>query len=403
MKNKYLSTGIGLYVNYIVLGAASIILVQNTEFLADKWGVETSTVLWVISALGLGKILSIIISGFLSDKFGRKPFILLGIVSYILFFLGVLYSPTPGIAFGFTLLGGIANAFLDTGTYPALIEGFPERPGFATMLVGFAVSWGQFLFPLLLALLVFQGQWLGYSFIIPAVLIALNGFYMKSRKFPTQIPDQILDAEESSSEAKIGVLKGKAKKSDWIIFLLYAYFCQATSYIVVTWLAPYAADISGVSIASSRIIMSLYGAGAILCVPLTYKLQNRFRNDSSIALMYSVVSVMAVILLLLFPTPVMCALFAMLIGIACEGGVMQLVLTIMTQFFPECKGRCTGLYYALTGVATFSIPLMTGQLIQYGLNMIMLFDLFVAIIFMILSLMIYQRYKVVIENNRDIE
>jgi Major Facilitator Superfamily. len=187
MKNKYLSTGIGLYINYIIHGAGTIILAQNTEFLSEKWGVKTGVVLWVISALGLGRIFSMVFSGALSDRFGRKPFILLGIVTYILFFLGILYSPTPQIGFIFAFLGGIANAFLDTGTYPALIEAFPERSGVASILVGFAVSWGQFLYPLLLAFLVSRELWLGYSFIIPAIFIGANAVFIATRKFPKYV------------------------------------------------------------------------------------------------------------------------------------------------------------------------------------------------------------------------
>jgi Major Facilitator Superfamily. len=163
--------------------------------------------------------------------------------------------------------------------------------------------------------------------------------------------------------------------------------------VVVNWLANYASEIAGVSVSGSRIIMSLYGAGAILCVPLTYKLEDHVKNDSNIVLIYSLVSVAAVMLLLLFKTPLMCGIFAMLIGIACEGGVMQLVLTIMTQFFPQSKGKCTGFYYSSSGLATFSIPIITGKIMIYGLQMIMVFDLIVALIALVLAIIIYERYR----------
>ncbi len=393
MKNKYLSTGIGLYFNYIIHGVGTIILAQNTEFLAVKWGVNTSVVLWVISALGLGRIFSMMFSGALSDRFGRKPFVLLGIVTYISFFLGVLYSPKPAIGFVFAFLGGIANAFLDTGTYPALIEAFPKRSGVASMLVGFAVSWGQFLYPILLAFLVAKQLWLGYSFIIPALFIGLNAIYIKTKKFPDIIYEGKTDI---GKDIKIKERNGKVKWYDIVTFSLYSYFCQATSYIVVNWLAEYSSEIAGVTIANSRMIMSLYGLGAILCVPLTYKLEDYFKDDSSISLFYTAASVIGVILLLTFSTPLMCATFAMIIGIACEGGVMQLVLTIMTRFFPQSKGRCTGLYYSLSGLATFSVPIITGQLIKYGLQSIMILDLIAAIIALILAIIIYKRYKTIL-------
>ncbi|HDA9683977.1 TPA: MFS transporter, partial [Listeria monocytogenes] len=37
MKNKYLSTSLGLYMNYFVHGMALIIIAQNIDFLSQKW------------------------------------------------------------------------------------------------------------------------------------------------------------------------------------------------------------------------------------------------------------------------------------------------------------------------------------------------------------------------------
>jgi MFS family permease len=403
MKNKYFSTGLGLYFNYVVHGVGTIILAQNIDFLADKWGIEKSAVLWVISALGLGRMFSMAFSGALSDRFGRKLFVILGVITYILFFMGILYSPTPQLGFFFAFLGGIANAFLDTGTYPALIEAFPKRAGFASIVVGFAVSWGQFLYPLLLAFLLYSGIWLGYSFIIPSVLIAISGIYIFTRKFP-QMKNYENKDELNSNIAAPEAKNEKARWYDAVVFVLYSFFCQATSYIVVNWLASYAAEISGVTVASSRVIMSLYGFGALLCVPITYKLEDYLKNDANISLLYTAISAIAVVLLLLFPSSIMSAIFALLIGIATEGGVMQLVLTIMTRFFPKSKGKSTGIYYTMSGLATFCIPIITGWLLGYGLRVIMILDLIVALIALILAIIIYKRYKVVIgEEQRENE
>ena len=79
----------------------------------------------VISMLGIGRLIAILISGRLSDKFGRKPFIYLGIVTYSLYFFGILYSKSVTTAMIFAVIAGVSNSFLDSGTYPALIGIFP--------------------------------------------------------------------------------------------------------------------------------------------------------------------------------------------------------------------------------------------------------------------------------------
>ena len=91
MKNKYLPTAIGLYINYIIHGMGVIIISQNQKALMGQWDTDLMGIAKVISMLGIGRLIAILISGRLSDKFGRKPFIYLGIVTYSLYFFGILY------------------------------------------------------------------------------------------------------------------------------------------------------------------------------------------------------------------------------------------------------------------------------------------------------------------------
>ena len=116
---------LSLYLNYFVHGIGVLILAQNMDSLAARWG-SLADVMSVIGMLGIGRLIVLFVSGKLSDKYGRKPFVLLGMITYIAFFLGILVSPTTAVACVFGILAGIANSFLDAGTYPALIESYPE-------------------------------------------------------------------------------------------------------------------------------------------------------------------------------------------------------------------------------------------------------------------------------------
>lgn len=92
MKNRYMPTAISLYMNYFIHGIGVIILAQNMAMLATKWHTNAGGVAVVISSLGIGRIIVLLVSGALSDKFGRKPFVILGIITYMLFFGGILMS-----------------------------------------------------------------------------------------------------------------------------------------------------------------------------------------------------------------------------------------------------------------------------------------------------------------------
>ena len=137
----------------------------------------------VISSLGIGK-LATIVTGFLSDRYGRKPFIYLGILSYLLFFLGILLTKNIYVAYFFGILAGLANSFLDSGTYPALMESFPNSASRANVLIKAFVSAGQFLLPFIISLLIWANLWFGWSFIIAAVLMVISAIYLIKMPFP---------------------------------------------------------------------------------------------------------------------------------------------------------------------------------------------------------------------------
>lgn len=128
MENKFVPTALGLYLNYLVHGMGVILISLNMPYLAEQWHTDAAGISIVISSLGIGRLSVLLITGMLSDRFGRRPFIFLGIVCYLGFFFGILLSPTIIIAYVFGFLAGVANSFLDSGTYPTLMEAFPSRP-----------------------------------------------------------------------------------------------------------------------------------------------------------------------------------------------------------------------------------------------------------------------------------
>lgn len=91
-KNKYFGTSIGIYLNFFVHGMQAIIIAQNMTNFANMWGTNKAGVLGVISALGFGKFIFLTFAGKLSDKYGRKPFIYLGMFGYLIFFGGLILN-----------------------------------------------------------------------------------------------------------------------------------------------------------------------------------------------------------------------------------------------------------------------------------------------------------------------
>ena len=114
--------------------------------------------------------------------------------------------------------------------------------------------------------------------------------------------------------------------------------------------------------------------------------------SSAIAMIiYTGLSMISLLLVCLFPTPMMVTGFAFVIGFAAAGGVLQLGATIMAMSFPNGKGKATGIFYTAGSIASFTIPLITAKLSQISIASIMWFDFLIAVIGFVIALYIGYR------------
>ena len=72
---------------------------------------------------------------------------LIGVICYVIFFFGIAFSPSMGIAYAFAIVGGIANSFLDTCVSPNCMEIYVNKPSIANLFTKFSMCISQFLLP----------------------------------------------------------------------------------------------------------------------------------------------------------------------------------------------------------------------------------------------------------------
>ncbi len=388
---------LSLYLNYFVHGIGVLILAQNMDALAARWG-SLADVMSVIGMLGIGRLIVLFVSGKLSDKYGRKPFVLLGMITYIAFFLGILVSPTTAVACVFGILAGIANSFLDAGTYPALIESYPESASTVTVLLKAFISAGQFLLPLFIGVLVMMNAWYGWSFIVAAVILALNFVIMLKMGFPAM--NQVGNSDKNdASEAPV-----EAPKSKWylegICFVLYGYISQATFYLISQWLTKYGVAVAQMPDLAARSLMSYYSIGSLACVFFTAFITKKGVRPITLLVVYTLISTLAIGGLYYYPSASLAPILSAVVGFSAAGGVMQLGLVMMTEMFPKGKGTMTGIFYTTGSIASFTIPVVTGYMADSGINSIMGLDAAIALAGFIVACIIYVRYNSVMKNRK---
>lgn len=380
-----IKTTICLYLNYLVHGMAIVILAQNMTVLGRQWHVDDAGVSLVISSLGIGRLLVLYLAGTFSDRWGRKLFVQLGILTYTLFFVGIVLSPTIIVAYLFGILAGMANSFLDSGTYPALMELYPQRQATANIMIKAFASIGELLLPILVAGLDHFQLWYGWSFLLCVLLMGLNFIFLRRRTFPTlstqpATPDPTQSTEKTHWTARKLILG--------VVLTIFGYVSMATFYLVSQWLTKYGSDVIQLNLVHARMLVSVYSIGSIIGVVVTAMLVERVLKPVWFMLLDTVVSLLALLALVLIPEWHVALISSFVIGCSAAGGVMQLGLTIMSNTFPKAKGRITGIYYTASGLASFTIPVFTAWISRVGIAEIMWFDVMIAVVGVLCSLVV---------------
>ncbi|WJV61148.1 MFS transporter [Pectobacteriaceae bacterium C52] len=390
MKNRYIPTAFGLYLNYLVHGMGVILMSLNMQNLEQQWQTDAAGVSIVISSLGIGRLSLLLFAGSLSDRFGRKPFVYLGIIFYLVFFLGILGTKSIAVAYCFGLMAGMANSFLDSGTYPTLMEAFPNSPGTANILIKAFVSCGQFLLPMVISVLVWANLWFGWSFLTAAGIMLLNAVCLFRHPFPPFRPTPKVDKKPNTS-AQRRTNGCTCSKLDLVSFIVYGYISMATFYLVSQWLAQYGQFVAGMPYEMSIKLLSLYTVGSLSGVFITASLAKKVTNSSMVLMLCTFVSFITLLFVCLHPTVATVFVFAFVIGFSAAGGVLQLGLTIMALRFPHAKGKATAIYYSAGSLATFTVPLITAWLSQISIASIMWFDVGLAAVGFLTALFIGYR------------
>lgn len=392
--NKYFPTALGLYINYFIHGMGVIILSQNMNYLIEQLHTNKAGVAYVISALGIGRFIVLYISGALSDKFGRKPFVILGIITYILFFAGILVSPNVTVAFIFGILAGMANSFLDSGTIPALMECFPEAGSSANVFNKAFISAGQFLLPMGVSIIVSKNLWYGYSFIFCIIVLVINAIYLFTRPFPAINADK---KEEVAVTEEVNDNKSKFW-IEGIALIVIGFTSTATFMVINTWIPSYGREVAGMVQAESLKLVSYYSIGSILAVIVTSILVKSLIKPVRVVFIYPLISLIMLIILYVSPTPTICLISAFVIGFAAAGGVLQLALTAMADIFPSSKGKITGMVYSASSIASFTVPAVTGA-ISSNVSNVILFNIIVTGLGVVLAIVVNFRYNVLTKAN----
>ena len=390
--NIFYITVFCIYINYFIHGIGASILAQNTNSLQTLWNTDNAAVLYVISALGIGRFIALPFSGVISDKLGRRPTIIMGMIFYILFFGLILVTPNSKVAFFVALLAGIANSFLDSGCIPAAMEILTNSTGFASILTKLFISIGQYLLPMIVGFLVGNNLYFGYSFILCIVLLIINGIFLMLLPFPAQNSNKKEEKVEENNSAP--TIKSNFY-IEGIALIIIGFTSTATFQIFLNVNKAFGMDIIGLSESVAGKIQSNYAMGSIWAVIITAILVKKLIKPVRFLIIYPLISFITLLAMFMIRTESVALIGGFLVGFSAAGGVLQLAVSTMADLFPVSKGKITSMIMLSSSVATFSVTAIAGFITgSFGIEYTLLMAGIITGIGAILAVIVNLRYNI---------
>ena len=384
MNKKYLPSALILYLNYFIHGIGCSILSQQVvkEQLVSQWGLnDVMAVTYIEAALGLGRLISLPFAGPLSDKLGRKPSVLIGVASYVIFFLGIAFSPNMQLAYVAAILGGIANSFLDTATYPAVTEILYKYTGIATMGIKFFISVAQLLMPFFLGMV--AGSSMSYLMlpVVAGIAIAILGVLAIFAPMPK-------DEKAAASESFISKLKNANFSAESVALILIGFTSTATFQLWLNCAQTFGKEIASIPSESVSVMQTYYSAGTMAALVITSLLITKFKQVRFLVI-YPAISLIMLILVYVVKSPIICYVGAFVIGYSAAGGVLQMATATVNDLFPHIKGTITSLVMIASSLCNYMILSAAAKM---SATAVILMNVVITVIGVVLALFVNLRY-----------
>ncbi|WP_278885321.1 MFS transporter [[Ruminococcus] torques] len=393
MNKKYLPSALILYLNYFIHGIGCSILSQQVvkELLAEQWGTgDIMGVTAIAAALGLGRLISLPFAGPLSDKLGRRISVLIGCTSYVIFFVGIAFSPNITVAYVAAVLGGIANSFLDTATYPAVAEIIYKYTGIATMGIKFFISIAQLLMPFFLGIC--AGTKMSYLTLplVAGIAIAILGALAIFAPFPKV-------EGVGKSESLINNLKNAHFSAESVALILIGFTSTATFQLWLNCAQTFGKEIAGIASDQVSMMQTYYSAGTMAALVVTSLLIMKVKQVRFLVI-YPLISVIMLALVYLVRTPQICYIGAFVIGYSAAGGVLQMATAVVNDLFPKIKGTITSLVMIASSLCNYTILTAAAKMTAES---VIVMNIIITVIGVILALFVNVRYGKLLKNSNQ--
>jgi len=343
-----------LYAVYTLFGALTTIYGPTMAYLMQDYGIDYGQAGLLVTFTSVGRLISVLAGGALSDKYGRKPLLIIGIFCWLVGLAGIgSISWYIGAVF-FALLIGIGNGVVGATVNGAIADinrNYLSR-SLNRLHMFFAI--GCTLGPLLSGLILSYYSVWRTIYYIDALLGLIMLFLVATQVFPT------IDINMKKTDKFSFKLKNIFEYNSIILIALIPLIYSGVGNSINTWINKYMGDVANFQIFMAAGTLSIYNLGLALGRFVNSIVSEKIGPVKSI--LFSSIGALIFTLLSLFSSNALIIVAALTMVGFFLGGLTPTAIAILGQMHPSKVGTASAVLTMAGTLGSMLIPAAVGWL-----------------------------------------
>lgn len=386
MKTKYRGALSATYGAMLFEGGLLTIIISLMVFFTERYGLPREQVALLVTAKGVGTLLSNYFGGKLSDRYGRRKVIMTGILLFLVWMVGFLITSNYYLAMFFAFVGGVGHGLTDSPSISVIFDAINGNTGPAMSLVQVFFAGGGMITSFIASLLIKNSWNWQILFYIYIVILLIVLYLVYSSKYPR------LAAEKEESQYHVVYKHEPSIKREGAILCAIALVFALAYGIVLNWLPSFAEDIKHFSSDEAVGLLTYFQLGAVLGSFLFMGILKKVHT--TVPMIWNAVLGFLFLGALVYVQDLLLArLLAMAMGVV-MGIYFSLTLNMGGELFLSRAGEITGLLGTLNLVGNMILGSILGLLVPHtGITFLFYFAIFCMGLLVVLAWVFRKRVQ----------
>lgn len=331
----------------MMMGVSGVVLGPLIPIITQELNINLKLMSLVFVGGSISFSASVLISGYLADRLGKRLISLFGLATTMLGLLGFSVIGSFPLLLLFNFLLAFGNGALAIGGQTTLFDIYPEKRSSMIIRLNLFFGLGGFVGPLALSFILFQQINWRFAFLTFALLFFFLLLLFMREEVTAPSPKQ----RPSNKETLLSVFNPTIVLCGLILL-----FYIGVQVPFSTWLTTYLSAF-GVQVSISSLAVSGFWLSITVGMMIFAGLSRRYK-DLTLILWGSVATLVFVLIIAIWDNVVAKMIFAALFGLSLSG-IFPLCMSLAIHQKPQASGAISGFLFAMTSLgALYSQPLV---------------------------------------------